>query len=102
MVPKLFEDRLSHFKETPTKPIERPAWLVNWSELEVGNLVGSGSFGSVYAVKHNGQQAVLKEFMKQKYTETAVLQMRVESAKLMYVPKKKKKGGIRNQILIIL
>lgn len=84
IVPQSLQERLDSFRNSTAPAVASPTWILSYSQLDTETLIGSGSFGSVYAAKYKGQQVVLKQFMKQKYTDAAGVLMRAESAKLRY------------------
>jgi hypothetical protein len=107
MVPESFSsDRLEYYRTNTVPPKKQVSFLINYSDITVGmlqnipvhflymyllihfnpeTLIGSGNFGSVYMTKYLGTNVVLKQFMKQKYSEAVGIQMRAEAASLAYV-----------------
>lgn len=47
-------------------------------------MIGTGSFGDVYAGLWKDQKVAVKQFMKQKVTDEVLLEMRTESGILRY------------------
>lgn len=74
------------FSETSTAkfqfPLGEEAWLVRYEDVVIGEKIGSGSFGEVKLGNYKGQKVAVKQLLKQKMTDTALLEMRAESAML--------------------
>jgi len=54
-------------------------WIINFEDIALNEVIGTGSFGDVFSGSWKGQQVAVKLFMKQKVTEEVLLEMRTES-----------------------
>eukprot|EP00026_Physarum_polycephalum_P011583 Phypoly_transcript_11818.p1 GENE.Phypoly_transcript_11818~~Phypoly_transcript_11818.p1 ORF type:complete len:376 (+),score=64.81 Phypoly_transcript_11818:141-1130(+) len=63
--------------EQTTTGAER--WNIRWSELEIGERIGAGSFGEVKLARWHGQKVAVKEMLKQKVEDNTLLEIRAES-----------------------
>eukprot|EP00026_Physarum_polycephalum_P001091 Phypoly_transcript_01092.p1 GENE.Phypoly_transcript_01092~~Phypoly_transcript_01092.p1 ORF type:complete len:1198 (+),score=219.95 Phypoly_transcript_01092:455-3595(+) len=82
MVPASFTTSFEYFQSHPVPPKTPLTFLINYKDITVDTVIGSGSFGAVYAAKYNGHHVIFKQFTKQKYAEIVDIQMRAEAAHL--------------------
>ena len=61
-----------------SKPKEQPQWIINESELLVGKLIGSGSYGSVYRGTWNGTPVACKMLYRKKLGNEESLDLQME------------------------
>ncbi len=57
-------------------------WIIDFSEIQLDNQVGLGSYGVVYRGKWKGVEVAVKRFIKQKLDERSMLEFRAEMALL--------------------
>lgn len=60
-------------------------WIINYDDMQLGEVIGTGSFGDVYEGAWKGQPVAVKQFMKQKVTDEVLLEMRTESGILSQI-----------------
>ncbi|QTF49773.1 putative serine/threonine-protein kinase/receptor [Acanthamoeba polyphaga mimivirus] len=55
-------------------------WIINYDEISIGKQIGLGSYGIVFNGKWKGVDVAVKKFVKQKLSETQLLEFRAEMA----------------------
>jgi hypothetical protein len=84
MVPAIVRDLLEEELEFGGATEEKEPWLVNFDEIRMDKLIGTGSFGDVYAASWSSKKVAAKKFIRQKITSQLVLEIRTECAILRY------------------
>lgn len=64
-------------------------FLIKPENLEIGAKIGAGSFGEVRAGVLHGKKVAVKQLIRQKISDTALVELRFESALLRYKNKDK-------------
>lgn len=59
-------------------------FLIKYEDLKIGEKIGAGSYGEVRAGVVHGQKVAVKQIVRQKLTDTALVELRAESALLRY------------------
>jgi len=56
------------------------SWIIDYKDIQVSKQVGAGSYGIVYRGRWKGIDVAVKRFIKQKLTESRMLEFRSEMA----------------------
>lgn len=58
--------------------------MINYDDIKIQDKVGMGSFGEVSHGYWRGQNVAVKQFIRQRVTDVALLELRAESGVLRY------------------
>eukprot|EP00026_Physarum_polycephalum_P002356 Phypoly_transcript_02362.p1 GENE.Phypoly_transcript_02362~~Phypoly_transcript_02362.p1 ORF type:complete len:737 (+),score=63.66 Phypoly_transcript_02362:510-2720(+) len=61
-------------------PTLKDRWIINYSDLQVAEKIGVGTFGEVWCGTLKGKRVAIKELIKQKVNISTIVELRAESA----------------------
>lgn len=68
-------------------PTRTERWLINYQDIEFKEKIGSGSFGEVKLGILKGKRVAVKQLIKQRLADVALLELQAEAAILRYEAK---------------
>jgi len=69
-------------EETAGADDEKISWLVNFEDIKLETMIGTGTFGDVYSATYKYRRVAAKKFVRQKLNGPLLLEMRTECAVL--------------------
>lgn len=83
---KIVEESLKILLNEPVETLnsedELEPWLVDFKDIQFGQVLGSGSFGEVFAATYRGTKVAVKKVLRHKMNKQANMEMRAECALL--------------------